>query len=83
MKIETRFVGQNEPDDLEGQEVKVFVPSNSFYIFTRLEILLGVKLSGHTDTLTLHSNLIEDLYKRGEISNEQQHLNALYKFRNN
>ena len=83
MKIESRIKGENEPDDLEGQEVKVFVPSNSIYIFTRLGILLGVKLSGHTDTLTQDSNLIHDLYKRGEIPNEQQHLNALYKFRNN
>ena len=34
---------------------------------TRLEILLGLKYSGHTDTLTEANNLIDELYKRVEI----------------
>ena len=46
---------------------------------TRLEILLGLNLSGHTDTLTEASNLIDELYKRGEIQNEQQYGNAIKK----
>ena len=33
-------------------------------------------MSGHTDTLTDASNLIDELYKRGEIQNEQQFQNA-------
>ena len=56
--------------DLEGQGVKIIIPSNIFDIYTRLEILLGLKLSGHSDTLTEASNLIDELYKRGEIQNK-------------
>ena len=43
-------------------------------------MLLGLKLSGHTDTLTEASNPIDELCKRGEIQNEQQYRNALDKF---
>ena len=66
--------------DLEGPGVKIVIPSNIIDIYTRLEILLGLKLSGHTDTLTKAGNLIDELYKRGEIQNEQQYRNALNKF---
>ena len=66
--------------DLEGQGVKIIIPSNIIDIYTRLEKLLGLNLSGHTDTLTEASNLIEELYKRGEIQNKQQYRNALNKF---
>ena len=37
-------------------------------------------MSGHTDTLTEASNLIDELCKRGEIQNKQQYRNALNKF---
>ena len=47
--------------DLEGQGVKIVIPSNIIDIYTRLEILLGLKISGHTDTLTEASNLIDEL----------------------
>ena len=43
-------------------------------------MLLGLKLSGHTDNLTEASNLINELYKRGEIQNKQQNRNAPNKF---
>ena len=66
--------------DLQGEEVKIIIPSNIDDIYTRLQILLGLKLSGHTDTLTEASNLIDELYKRGEIQNKQQYRNALNKF---
>ena len=59
---------------------KNIIPSNIIDIYTRLEILLGLKLSGHTDTLTEASNLIDELYKMGEIQNEQQYRNAPNKF---
>ena len=36
-----------------------------------LDLKLGLKLSGHTDTLTEASNLIDELYKRGETQSEQ------------
>ena len=40
---------------------------------------MGLKLSGHTDTLTAAINLIDDLYKRGDFQNEKQYRNALDK----
>ena len=67
-------------NDLQGEGVKIIIPSNVIDIYTRLEILLGLKLSGHTDTLTEASNLIDELYKLGEIQNKQQYRNALDKF---
>ena len=53
-------------NDLQGEGVKIIIPSNIIVIYTRPQILLGLKLSGHTDTLPEASNLIDDLYKRGE-----------------
>ena len=69
-----------DSDDLQGKGIKIIIPSNIIDIYTRLEVLLGLKLSGHTDTLTEASNLIDELYKRGEIQNKQQYQNALDKF---
>ena len=66
--------------DLEGHGVKNFIPSTINNNYTRLEILLGLELSGHTDTLTEASNLIDELFKRGELQNKQQYRNALNKF---
>ena len=66
-------------DDLHGEGVKIIIPSNIIDIYSRLEILLGLKLSGHTDTLTEASNLIDELYKRGVIQNKQQYRKALNK----
>ena len=69
---------------LKGKGVeKIIIPSNIIDIYTRLEILLGLKISRHTDTLTEASNLIDELYKRGEIQNKQQYRNALNKFTTN
>ena len=70
----------DDSDDLQGQGIKIILPNNIIDIYTRLEILLGLKLSGHTDTLTQASNLVDELYKRGEIQNQQQYRNALNKF---
>ena len=47
----------NDSDELLGEGVKIIIPSNVIDICTRLEIILGLKLSGHTDTLTEASNL--------------------------
>ena len=55
-------------------------PSNINDLYTRLEVLLVLKLSGHTDTLTEASNLIDVLYKPGEIQNKEQYRNALDNF---
>ena len=70
----------DDSDDLQGEGVKIIIPANIIDIYTRLEILLGLKLSGHTDTLTEASNLIDELYKRGEIQNKQRYRNPLDKF---
>ena len=70
----------HKPINLHEEGVKIIIPSNIFDNYTRLEILLGLKLSGHTDTLTEASNLIDELYKRGEIQNKQQYRNALDRF---
>ena len=68
-------------DGLQGERIgKNIIPSNIIDIYTRLEVLLGLKLSGHTDTLTEASNLIDVLYKRGEIENRRRYRNALNKF---
>ena len=69
---------KEELDKLKGQGIgKIIIPSNINDIYTRLEVFLGLKLSGHTDTLTEASNLIDELFKRGEIQNKQQCRNAL------
>ena len=73
----------DDSDDLQGKGLKIIIPSNIIDIYSRLEVLLGLKLSGHTDTLTEASNLIDELYKLGEIQNKQQYRNALDKFLTN
>ena len=66
---------------LKGKGIEeIIIPSNIIDIYTRLEVLLGLKLSGHTDTLTEASSLIDELYKLGEIQNKRQYRNALDKF---
>ena len=77
-----RFVETTDDSDsdLQGEGVKIIIPSNIIDIYTRLEVLLGLKLSGHRHTLTEASNLIDELYNRGEIQNKQQYQNALNKF---
>ena len=70
----------DESVDLRGEGIRNIIPSIKIDIYARLEVLLGHKLSGHTDTLTEASNLIDELYIRGEIQNKQQYRNALNKF---
>ena len=67
--------------NFEGQGIeKIIILNNIIDIYTRLEILLGLKLSGHTNTLTEASALLDELYKLGEIQNKEQYRNALDKF---
>ena len=76
-----RNLKKEEPDILKGKGIeKIIIPSNIIDIYTRLEVLLGLKLSGPTDTLTEASNLFDELYKLSEIQNKQQYQNALNKF---
>ena len=65
---------------LDGRRIeKTIILSNKNDIYTRLEKLLGLKVSGQNNTLTEASNSIDGLYKRGEIQNEQQYRSALNK----
>ena len=73
MNLDTKLKGR-------GIEKLIIIPSNIIDIYTRLEVLLGLKLSGHSDTLSEASNLIGELYKRGEIQSKQQYRNAPNKF---
>ena len=61
LNIDTKLLGR-------GIE-KIIIPSDIIDIYTRLEMLLGLKLSGHANIFTEASNLIDELYKRGEIQN--------------
>ena len=82
VNLDTKPKTKTKPK-LKGKGIeKIIIPSNIIDIYTRLEVLLGLKLSGHTDTLTEASNLIDELYKRGEIQTKQQYRNALNKFSN-
>ena len=79
MQNKTFDENTDDCDDLQGNGVKIIIPSNIIDIYTRLELLLGLNLSGHADTLSEASNLKDELYKRGEIQNKQQYRNALSK----
>ena len=69
----TSFEKHVKKFNLEGQGIeKNIIPSNIFDIYTRLEVLLGLKLFGQTNTLTEAINITDKLYKRGEVQNEQQ-----------
>ena len=68
-----------DSNGLEGEGIKIIIPSNIIDIYARL-VLLGLKFPGHTDNLTEANNLIVELYKRGEIQNKQQYRNAPNKF---
>ena len=73
----------DDSDDLQGEGIeKIITPSNIIDIYTRLEILLGLKFSGPTNFLTEASNLKDQLYRLEEIQNEQQYRNSLSKFSN-
>ena len=73
-------VMENSDNDLEGEGVKIILSSNIIDIYNRLEILLRLKISGHTDALTEGSKFLDEIYKRGEIQNKQHYRNALDKF---
>ena len=69
--------------NLQGEGVLIIITSIIIDIYTRLEVLLGLKISGHTKTVTKASSLIEEIYKSGEIQKKQQYRNALDKFHTN
>ena len=55
------------------------IPSKFTDIWTRLQVLLGLGLTGDTDFLTEVSNLIEEFYTRREKQTKQPYGNALVK----
>ena len=69
-----------DSDDLQGEGVKNFIPSSIIDIYTRVEVLFGLKLFGNNDTLTEASILIAELYNRSEKQNEKQYRKALFNF---
>ena len=62
---------------IKDKAIKSIISSNIFDIFTRLEVLLGLKLSGPTDTPTQASNLINELHKTGEKEKIQKYQKAV------
>ena len=80
LKAPRKIEGDSGP--LQGEGMKIIIPSNVIDNWTWPEVLLGLKLSGHSDTLTETSNLIDTINKKGEIQNERQYRNRLVKFEN-
>ena len=56
------------------------IPCSNIEFWNIVDVLLGSKLSGHSDTLTEAANFLGEIYEKGEIQNEQQYRNALDKF---
>ena len=48
-----------------------------------MEVLPGLELSGHTDTLSEANSLKDQKYEEAEIQTEQQNRNARDKFKKN
>ena len=71
---------EEESVDLQGQGMKFIILSIFFDILTRLEGLLGLKLSDYTDNLTGASNIIDEIFKGAEIRNAQHYQNVLDNF---
>ena len=61
-EIENGIVNEEVSDDLQGKRLKNISPSNIINIFIRLEIVLGLKLFGHTNNLTEASNSIDEFF---------------------
>ena len=75
----SRILNLDTKLEVRGVE-KIFIPSNIIDFYTRFEFLLGLKLSRHTNTLTEAIKLLDQLYKMGDLENEQQYRNAPNKF---
>ena len=56
-EIEIRILNEEKFDDFEGQGVKIIISSNIIDICFKFQVLLGIKLFGHTDTLAEAFNL--------------------------
>ena len=76
-ETESRMLSEDESNGLQGEGMKFFISSNTIDSYTRLEVLLGFSLSGHTETLAEVSNLIDEKYRKGEIQNKKQYREAV------
>ena len=66
---------EDESDDLEGQGIETInIPSNNIDNYIRLEVLLGLKLSGHTNTLMEASILIDTKEVKHRLNNNFESL---------
>ena len=81
-KIEWQTVNVDKSNDLRGDGMEIITPADIVDIYARLKVLLGIKPSGRADTLTEASNLIDEIYKKGDIE-EEQNRNAVYKLHSN
>ena len=70
------------PGEIEAEGLKIVLPLNSIDVWTRWKELLGLKLKGHTDTLTEASNLTDEFLKRVEVQDERHYRNAFVNFKN-
>ena len=55
-------------DDIQGGGIPTIIPSNKIDIYTTVEILLGLKLSCHTATLTEARNSIRRIIQKRRSS---------------
>ena len=63
--------------------MKVIIASFIVDIWTRIQILHGLKQPGFTSTLREDSNLLDDLFKKARIQNEENYRNAVDKLHTN
>ena len=59
-------------DELQSEGMENIIPCNIISKSTRSIVLLGLKPTGRTDTLTRASNLLVEIYKKGERQNKKQ-----------
>ena len=69
-----------ESNNLQRQGLKIIIPTNIIVIYNRLEVLLGINLSVQIDILTEASNLMDEIFKRGEVQKIRQYRNDFDKF---
>ena len=70
---------EKETNDLQDEAVEILILSIIIDIRFQLEVLLELKLCGHTDILTKPSNQINEIYDKGGIQTEKLYQKALHK----
>ena len=82
MKNLKKFINEEDTDSLEGDGLRTIIPSNIIDIYTRLELLLGPKLSGPYHILSEASSSIDELNEQNETQSEQHYRTVLDNFHN-